>query len=927
MALRRGHIVIEEKVSRPIARALDRPRLTNRMRELAHSGVGYVHGAAGIGKTTVLAQLSNEWPGPVAWVRLDHGDASEERVIALLSAALDLSLDPDSASVDHLIAALDEREHDSTLVVIDDVHSVDGSDAADTIDRLLRYRPRHVSILMASRHALDPIRRSRIGGVEPMVLDFEDLRFRLWEVDDLMRDHHDISIAPGDLSLLCRYTDGWAAALRLFSVASRETAPEQRRQLISGLRTSAGMVHDYLMSETLSSLDAEASTFLIKTSVFEHITPERATRLLGVDSAATMLRDIQAVGLFTTTGASAYVCHDLLRGHLLSRLPEEVGEDEALALQLHAAAIADSENAPAEAIRYYARAGDADAVRRILHVSGATLSSAPGRWIEALPQAMRDQDPFVLLTNARHLVRHGDLEEALSSYRRAVDLLDTGHGARRGAQTELRRVDAWRQAGTAPVADWVGGVRQLLHDRAVPARRSIDDPFRLAEGVAHFLQGDLAAAEVALADGEQRADGLTAIVCGALLLLIDLLREGIEGCSPGAIRRVQQAAKRTDARAVERVVGAVARGGINSPTDDPLVEECRQAGDALGGGLVLLVSGVALAHESRATPAPFDEAAELFQADDYHELAFLARCFAAASGGVVEDLAGLEAAARRRGRLPQMLVALARPSEMSAQRVAPSDEARLLARRIGLHSFAERICDRETTEGPEAIDEPGMACVRALGGLVLEVEGAAMIGDLTPLHQEILALLVVHVDEWISRDRLMITFWPDKPESRASRSLQVAISKVRLELERLELGSIERNGPRYTFVPAPGVEVDLRVLRELLTCATNRDRSTEQRSSSVEDALRIYREPVEDLGAVDWAANPRRELRLALSSAALDVARLHQAEGDDASAARIAELTVRVDPGEDEAWQLAFATVGAARSRELRREYDRYIAT
>ena len=72
-----------------------------------------------------------------------------------------------------------------------------------------------------------------------------------------------------------------------------------------------------------------------------------------------------------------------------------------------------------EALRAYSRAGDAEAVARLLGRQGAALADQPGYWIESLPPALLENDPWLLLALARRHAAAGRTNAALDAYRRA----------------------------------------------------------------------------------------------------------------------------------------------------------------------------------------------------------------------------------------------------------------------------------------------------------------------------------------------------------------------------------------------------------------------------------------------------------------------------------------------------------------------------
>ena len=74
------------------------------------------------------------------------------------------------------------------LVLVDDVHLLEGSDAELALADLVRRLPARMRLLMASRVdlALD-LSRLRVSG-QLVEIGPDDLRFRAWEVEELFRD-------------------------------------------------------------------------------------------------------------------------------------------------------------------------------------------------------------------------------------------------------------------------------------------------------------------------------------------------------------------------------------------------------------------------------------------------------------------------------------------------------------------------------------------------------------------------------------------------------------------------------------------------------------------------------------------------------------------------------------------------------------------
>ncbi len=103
--------------------------------------------------------LEGHLPGPVAWLSLDRGDAAVSRfwasVLSALQAAVPEALpragDPRRADPDflHAVAA---NAGGSLVLVLDDVQELDGGSTLDWLDRVLRWPPDGVRLVLVSRH-------------------------------------------------------------------------------------------------------------------------------------------------------------------------------------------------------------------------------------------------------------------------------------------------------------------------------------------------------------------------------------------------------------------------------------------------------------------------------------------------------------------------------------------------------------------------------------------------------------------------------------------------------------------------------------------------------------------------------------------------------------------------------------------------------
>jgi DNA-binding SARP family transcriptional activator len=98
---------------------------------------------------------------------------------------------------------------------------------------------------------------------------------------------------------------------------------------------------------------------------------------------------------------------------------------------------------------------------------------------------------------------------------------------------------------------------------------------------------------------------------------------------------------------------------------------------------------------------------------------------------------------------------------------------------------------------------------------VLALEGERRVPLGAPKQRALLAALLVHAGEVLTRDRLIDALWGDEPPASAAQSLQVYVHGLR---KALGAGRIETHGTGYRLSLGPG-ELDLERFRRLVAQA------------------------------------------------------------------------------------------------------------
>ena len=339
-------------------------------------GVIVVHGPAGSGKTSLVADWAGNTARSVSWFTLDERDRLASECWTNLIAAIDRlrpgSLDgftallredvPSDVLADELIVALDRGSGDPAALVLDDFQVVaDQPELIGVFRHLVRHLPRGLQLVVISR-SLPPLSldRARLDG-RLATIDFDDLRFDPVEAAELLG-----CLAPdaGEawVSETIARVDGWAAGLQLFALASGSTDAMQ-------------ITADYLRAEAFRDEPDELVELLREITVVDRVNVRAARNLSGRDDAGVLLRRAFERDLFLTRrGGDWYELHPLVREVLLAQL----GEDPARARALHARAAANSEadGEFADALEHLALAGRHREALRLLSAVHLALYDA-----------------------------------------------------------------------------------------------------------------------------------------------------------------------------------------------------------------------------------------------------------------------------------------------------------------------------------------------------------------------------------------------------------------------------------------------------------------------------------------------------------------------------------------------------------------------
>lgn len=949
-------------------------RLIAQLEAIWEHRLGLVVAPPGAGKSTLLAAFTRGLDVPVAWYEADRWDTTPMVLIARLAEAfrgVDGARVEDWVDVDDVLAGIAGIRAPRVLLVIDDLHAIEATPAEGVIERLIARGPANLHVLAASRsQPRFNVSRLRVAG-RVLELRPDDLRFRTWEVERLFRDVYGDPIPPVELARLARWTEGWAAGLQLFHLATHGRTASERRAVLRLLGPRSRLANEYLAQNALDRVSDELREFLVASSVLGRLSGPLCDTLLGRTGSAALLEELERRCLFTTrVGSDAtYRYHEVFRSHLQGVLLAQVGAEGARARFQAAGDVLMANGLPAEALEAYVRAEAWDIVERLLGTEGQAIAEGPLRWLGLEAQHALPDDAWLGLAGARRLRAEGRFRDAVDAYG-TVARESRSAAASEHARRERAAIGAWLQPDAAPAAEatgsWWAQLRRALQrdPRAVArdARFEPDAGLRLAGGLAALAAGDLREARGTFDDIAEDPDVEDVVACvaqmarGAAALLAGNVVDGIVALN-GAIGAAEGLGWEWLAR-VGRSLLALSGRLEHRREAGRLAETAHSVGDAWGAALAALATawGGLEGSDGRDAGAAVRAVAGL----GAPVLQAWATAVGALEAALPDERPTAEAVAavlvrnaRAQARTTQVptLEAVASLAD-AVRRQDELEAAEWLDRLWHEHGLRVPVPARQAQVDAQApvvaaesvpalgVDDRDLASparLRLLGQFQLEIGGeAADLGAMRPRVRSLLQVLAMHVGTSVHRETISEVLWPEADPGALARNLHVAIASLRRVLEpeatRGGFRFILRDGESYRLELPSGSEVDLAhfeaAVAETRAALARRDLAGVERWGRL--ALERYAgDLLPDAGPAEWVVTRRDALR----SQSVQVAELLAAalleRGDPAGSAAVCTAALERDRYHDPLWRTLIAAREAsgdqAAARSVRAAYRRTL--
>ena len=431
---------------------LGRPRLLERLRKQVDLPVTIVSANAGCGKTTLVNEFVRQADIPYVWYQVDPADLDLAVFFAYMIQRI-RAVHPEFGSVvlgymketddlwskaeqlaDVFLNEVFERIEEKTIIVLDDFHNVDASEAVcAAIDRLLKYLPDVLHIVVTARTMPNlSVTRLKSKGMVG-ILSRQDLLFTQEEVEQLFGQVFERELPDEVISRLHETTEGWITALQLVQQSlersSRLGNAGASDELIVALKQSEADIFDYFAEEVLEEEPHDVRLLLGQLSLLDRIDPAMYEGALGSQDLRQELGSIARRNIFFTQVSEPdieeeYRFHPLFKSFLQRWLQAEVGPERIERLHEAFGDWCRQAGRWDAALNHYCQASE-ELAAAILADHGPDLmrmrcQEAVKRVFDRLPRVLFTTRPKALNVRADIALVEGDRQFAQTLYERAA---------------------------------------------------------------------------------------------------------------------------------------------------------------------------------------------------------------------------------------------------------------------------------------------------------------------------------------------------------------------------------------------------------------------------------------------------------------------------------------------------------------------------
>jgi ATP-dependent transcriptional regulator len=292
-----------------------RPRLTRLLDEVTHYPLTLISAPTGFGKTTLVASWIASLPAGqphVAWVSLDEGDNDAGLFWTYVLTALDMQqpglcttllgslreqpAPPWRSVLTGLINCL-THSTEQFVLVLEDYHEITEQDIHSALSYLVEHLPAQLHLILTTRADPPiPLALLRTRG-KLLEIRAEQLRCTIEESRAFLSQVMGIELPLKTIQDVTAHMEGWLVGLQLFGLSLKGHA-DPLNLLVEDVSGSQRYILDYLTEEVLCQQPQDVQTFLLSTSILDHLTASLCDAVMQQSESQQMLERLEHANLF-----------------------------------------------------------------------------------------------------------------------------------------------------------------------------------------------------------------------------------------------------------------------------------------------------------------------------------------------------------------------------------------------------------------------------------------------------------------------------------------------------------------------------------------------------------------------------------------------------------------------------------------------------
>ena len=402
---------------------LERPRLYELLKKAVDYPLVIVCAGSGYGKTQAVYSFLKKYDAVKHWMQISERDNIAARfwenftgIALLFSPKIGTRLigigfpDKDEAFAKYAeIRREVAAQPGKYIMVLDDFHLLHNPSVIRFFERMVKTSPPNMTIIIISRTMPEINLIGMIMRGQMVTIEEDTLCFTENEIAEYFNQLK-LPVARRDIRDIYDDTQGWAFALNLIG---RSLAQEKKYDRYA-LKAMKNNIFQFIDAEISQTVSESLFSFLLRISLIDHLAASLVNTLAKGEA---LIREMEALNAFIRYdfNMDTYLIHHLLLDYLRQKQNQVLTDEERRETYQTAAAWCDASGYHIDALSYYEKSGDHEAIIRKITSLNVQLPYDTARYaldiLDSMPASAKSRIPLFPAMHLKLKLNLGQFEE------------------------------------------------------------------------------------------------------------------------------------------------------------------------------------------------------------------------------------------------------------------------------------------------------------------------------------------------------------------------------------------------------------------------------------------------------------------------------------------------------------------------------------